>query len=76
MVTVTISKKEYDTIILKQSLIENELAFLKKRLFELDEINIRPSVLRRWEHISRKLDKGNGRSFSSFKEMREWLKNL
>lgn len=76
MSTITIPKKEYQGIIQRQSLIEKELAFLRKSFFEFDEINIRPSVMRRWERISRDIDKGKGRSFTSAKKMKEWLKNL
>lgn len=76
MTTITIPKKEYQNIIQRQSFIEKEMAFLRKTLFELDEVNIKPSVLRRWERISRELDRGQGRSFSSFKGMKEWLKRL
>lgn len=76
MATITIPKKEYQNIIQRQSLLEKEMSFLRKILFELDEINIKPSVLRRWERISCELDRGKGRSFSSFREMREWLRNL
>jgi len=65
MTTIIIPKKEYQNIIQRQSFIEKELAFLKKSLLELDEVNIKPSVLRRWERISRELDQGKGRAFSS-----------
>lgn len=76
MSTITIPKKEYQNIIQRQSFLEKEMGFLRKTLFELDEINIKPSVLRRWERISHELDRGQGHSFSSFREMKEWLKNL
>ncbi len=76
MVTITIPKKEYQNIIQRQSLLEKEMSFLRKTLFEMDEINIKPSVLRRWERISREIDRGQGRSFSSFGVMKEWLRNL
>ena len=65
MTTIIIPKKEYQNIIQRQSFIEKELAFLKKSLLELDEVNIKPSVLRRLERISRELDQGKGRAFSS-----------
>lgn len=65
MTTIIIPKKEYQNIIQRQSFIEKELAFLKKSLLELDEVNIKPSVLRRWERISGELDQGKGRAFSS-----------
>jgi len=76
MATITIPKKEYQNIIQRQTLLEKEMSFLRKTLFEMDKINIKPSVLRRWERISRELDSGQGRSFSSFRGMKEWLRNL
>ncbi|MBI4159732.1 hypothetical protein HY504_01065 [Candidatus Wolfebacteria bacterium] len=76
MATITIPKKQYRNILDRQLLIEKEMAFLKKNILAFDEANIRSSVLSRWEHISRKLDRGEGRSFSSLKEMRGWLKSL
>lgn len=76
MNTITIPKKEYQNIIQRQSLIEKEMVFLRKTIFEIDEINIKPSVLRRWERISHELDRGQGRSFSSLKGMKEWLGSL
>ena len=48
--------------------------FLKSQ--EAEEENIRPVVLRRWEKISRDLDRGRGRSFDSAKEVKKWLKHL
>ncbi len=76
MTTITIPKKEYQAIIQRQYLIEKELAFFKKSFFEFDDINIKPIAVRRWERISRDMDKGKGRSFISAKKMKEWLKNL
>lgn len=76
MVTVTIPKKQYQNILQRQSLLEKEMGVLRKILFELDEINIKPSALRRWERISHDLDQGIGRSFSSLTGMKKWLKNL
>ena len=76
MATITIPKKEYQNIVQRQSFLEKGMRFLRKTLFELDEINIKPSALRRWERISRELDRGQGHSFSSFRKMKEWLRNL
>ena len=76
MTTITIPKKEYENITQRQIILERELAFLKRVILETEESFIRPAVLRRWERISRALDRGSGRSFSSIKEMRRWLKEL
>ena len=73
----TITQKEYKNIILRQDKIEEELDILKKIMkTEIGEEQIRPVVLKRWERISRDLDQGKGRRFSSLGEMRRWLKNL
>jgi len=76
MNTITIPKKEYQNIIQRQSFIEKEMAFLKKSFLEFNEVNIKPSVLQRWERISRELDRGHGRSFFSVEEMKEWLRKI
>lgn len=76
MNTVTIPKKEYQNIAQRQVLLEKELAFFKKIVLEAEDGFIRPTILRRWERISRTLDHGGGRSFASIKEMRQWLRKL
>jgi len=76
MTTVTIPKKEYQSLARRQILVEKEIAFLNKVVFETEESFIRPATLRRWERLSRTLDRGAGRSFNSVKEMRRWLKAL
>lgn len=77
MSTATITKKEYTHLLKRQEKIEEELDVVKKILrAEAEEVHIKPTVLKRWERISRDLDRGKGRSFSSLKEMRGWLKSL
>ena len=77
METVTIPKKEYQNLIKRQEKVEIELDTVKKILrYEVDEKQIKPAVLKRWEKISRDLDKDNGHSFYSLKDMKEWLQNL
>ncbi len=76
MNTITISQKEYKT--LKEKSVRYERI---KKIFPLyfsneEELAIRPSVLKRWERISRDLDLGKGASFASIKNMKQWLKNL
>lgn len=77
MNTVTIPQKEYRMLMQRQEKVERELDLLKKIIRkEMQEEQIRPSILKRWEGISRDLDHGKGHSFSGAKEMRKWLKNL
>ena len=77
MNTIIIPKKEYYTLVNRQERMEEELVVLKTMVrAEIDEGYIRPSILRRWERISRDLDRGKGRVFKSAREMHEWLKKI
>ena len=76
MNTITIPKKEYEELLRRQEKTEKELGILKNMVeSEMDETGIYPAMLKRWEHISQMMDKGKGRSFSSVKEMKKWLKS-
>lgn len=73
----TITQKEYQHILRRQEKMEAEFDVVKKILAaEIQEEKIRPAVLKRWERISRDMDQGKGRAFSSVKEMRQWLRKL
>ena len=73
----TMIQKGYKEILRRQNKLEMELALIKKTVLANDESNIKPSALRRWERISRDMDRGrNGHVFSSVLEMKKWLKNL
>jgi len=73
----TINKTEYRELLDRQGKIEKELSILKEVVRrETDEFSIGSSILKKWERISRGLDQGKGRSFSSVKTMNQWLKNL
>ena len=73
----TLIQREYKNLLRRQEKIEKELGVVKEILRrETNDEQIRPSVLRRWERMSRQLDSGRGRSFSSITEMKKWLKSL
>ncbi|OGF93352.1 hypothetical protein A3G54_00425 [Candidatus Giovannonibacteria bacterium RIFCSPLOWO2_12_FULL_44_15] len=70
-------KKEYKEILRRQNKLEMELELIKKTVLANDESNIKPSVLKRWDRISRDMDRGKvGRTFNSVQEAKKWLKNL
>lgn len=74
MTTIVIPKKEYLNLMRRQMRIEKELCVLRKVLqAEIGEERIRPAALKRWDRISRDLDRGKGRSFASVREMRAGL---
>jgi len=59
----------------RQERTEKELGALKEVVrAALIEEQIRPSVLKRWERISRDIDRGKGRFFRSIDEVNKWLK--
>ena len=73
----TITQKDYQRLLRRQDKVEAELNLVKKVVHEqVEEERIYPKILKRWERISRDLDRGKGRSFSSLFEMKRWLKNL
>lgn len=73
----TITSQEYKYLVRRQERIEKEIRVLREVVNqEAGEALIRPAVLKRWERISRDLDRGKGRAFSSPAEMRRWLKRL
>lgn len=73
---VTTMQREYQEVLKRQNQMALELDLLKKLILADDEINIKPSVLKKWERISRNLDRGRGRVFYSLKDMRTWLAKL
>ncbi len=74
---ITLPKKQYETLIRRQERVERELALLREVVKEQAEDDlIRSPVLKKWERISRDLDRGRGRSFASLKEMKAWLRAL
>ena len=77
MNTTTLQKKEYKDLVRRQSRVEKELAMLSEVIKQQAEDGlIRLSTLKKWERISRDLDRGGGRIFNSRKEVKSWFKNL
>ncbi len=77
MNTITIPKKAYESMIQRQQKFEEELSVVKSLLKqEIGEEQIKPSVLKRWERISREMDRGKGYFFSSQKKAVDWLKKF
>ena len=68
--------KEYKYLVKRQEKMEVELDFLKKIVLADEEKFIRPSVLKKWEKISKDMDKGKGLFFDSVTDMKNWMKNL
>lgn len=62
----------------RQETVEREFNVLKDVMRQtiIEEDLISPAILQKWEKISLKLDKGKGRSFSSFQKVKKWLADL
>lgn len=71
-----IALSEYKNLLKRQEKVEAELDFVKKMVLDDNEKFIRPSVLKKWERISRDMNNDKGLFFDSVAEMRNWLKNL
>ena len=71
-----VTQTEYRKLIRRQKRFEKDLSLLKEVVRREAEEWINPVMLKRWERISRDLDQGKGRRFSSLGEMRRRLKNL
>ena len=62
MNTTTLQKKEYKDLVRRQSRVEKELAMLSEVIKQQAEDGlIRLSTLKKWERISRDLDRGGER---------------
>ena len=72
----TITQTEYRKLVQRQERVEKELHTLKEVVRRETEEYINPSTIKRWERISRDLDNGKGRAFSSVTKMNQWLKNF
>ena len=73
----TITQKEYHALLKRQDHIERILDGIREWVrAAIDEDAIPPSVLRRWERISKDMDEGRGRSFNSHQTMKQWLARL
>ena len=70
------TQNKYTEVLRRQEKLEREFNMLKKAVLETDETNINPAVLKRWERISKDLDNGKGRQFSSLRDMKKWLARL
>jgi hypothetical protein len=74
----TITQQQYKNLVERQEEVEREFNVLKNVLRQtvIEEELINPAILQKWDKISVRLDKGMGRSFSSFQKMRKWLTDL
>ena len=77
MNVITMPRKQYDTLVQRQERVEEELSLLREVVREQAKDDfIRPSVLKRWERISRDLDNGKGRVFESQAAVKALFKKL
>jgi len=74
--TLTI-QKAYKEILRRQDKLEAAFDVIKQLVdSEFEDSHIRASALRKWEKISREMDKGKGTFFNSPEEARKWLRNF
>ncbi len=76
MNTITLPKSTYSEILKRQARVEEAIAKLYQRVNELDQDEIKPSVLKRLEKQSRLLDDGKGIKLKNMKEYRAYVRSL
>lgn len=73
---ITLPKSTYNEILKRQARVEVAVAKLYQRVEELNEDELKPSVLKRIEKHSRLLDEGKGIKLKNMKEYRAYMKSL
>lgn len=77
MNTITLPRQTYKTLLKRQERTEKELETVKDLIkMYIEDLPVRPAALKRWERISRNMDRGKGRSFTSLEEMKKWFARL
>ena len=76
METVTINKKALRNLVKKQEAVSEEGKALRGIVLELAKDEVRPAVIKRLEKVSKSLDRGEGRSFSSLRTFKTYLRAL
>lgn len=74
--STTITTRKLNNLFRRQENMEKEISLLKETVLSDEERYIRPEVLKKWERISRNMDKRERRSFASISAMRKWLAAL
>jgi hypothetical protein len=74
--STTVTTRQLNNLFRRQEKMEKELSLLKETILTDEDHYIRPEVLKRWERISRDMDKQKGCSFASISAMRKWLTAL
>ena len=76
MNTVTLPKNEYMQILETQEKLKEDLARLENAVSFIAQDEVSPTYLKRLEKISRGLDVGKGKRFSSVSAVRKYFKSL
>ena len=73
----TMIQKGYKEILRRQNKLEKAFEAMKKIVDSgFDDERIKTSTLKKWEKISREMDKGKGTFFNSPEAARKWLKMI
>ena len=76
METVTITKKQLRNLVKKQEAVDQEVRALRGIVLELAKDEVRPAFVKRLERISKSLDRGEGKRFSSLGAFKAHLRAL
>ena len=76
MSTIYIQKSELKKIINDQKEHRYEIEDLKKIILDSLKDELKPSVIKRLEFRSKRMDEGQGKRFSSVKSLKSYLETL
>lgn len=76
MQLVAIPKNEYRKILQNQEELRSEVSALRQIVAEEFSEELRPSIKRRLERISKEMDQGRGHRFKSVAEFKKFMHEL
>ena len=76
MSTITVSKKEYRTIVRNQEVLARKLDMIQRIVRDSLQDEIRSEYAKKLDRISDGMDRGRGMCFANAREMRKYLKSL
>ena len=76
MQTVTVPKIEYKRLIEDHKMLKFQMMKLEQFVLESTRDDVKPTVVKRLERLSREIDQGKGKFFKSWKDTRAYLDKL
>jgi hypothetical protein len=76
MDTITLSKADFNRMLVLQEELKSELASLRDLVIDSLKDDLKPSVIKRLNSRSKKIDRGCGKRFDSISSLKSYLISL